>query len=74
MTQYVLQILDETKQLIKCYEVTPEDPIRTNVPEARTQAVITDTVEYDGAVAAYEQYGPSAKYSWDGTNITWTTP
>lgn len=71
MTQYVLQIKDDTQQLIKCYEVTPEYPIRENVPSGRTQAVITNTQQYNDAVAAYKEYKLRAHYSWDGTNITW---
>ena len=71
MTQYVLQIIDETKKLIKCYEVTEKDPIRESVPAGRTQAVITDTDTFNAAVAAYEEYGTRAHYSWDGANLTW---
>jgi len=72
MAQYVLQILDENQQLIKCFEVSAESPIPNPVPEGRTQGIITDAVEFNAAVAAYEKYGLAAKYSWDGTTITWT--
>lgn len=71
MTQYVLQIKDATQQLIKSYEVTPEYPIRDPVPPGRTQAVITNTDQYNGAVAAYTEYKERAHYSWDGQDITW---
>lgn len=71
MTQYVIQIKDDTQQLIKSYEVTPECPIRTQVPEGRIQAVITNTEQYEGAVAAYQEYGTTALFSWDKGNITW---
>jgi hypothetical protein len=71
MTQYVLQIEDITQRLIKSYEVTPEYPVRAIVPEERTQAVITNTEQFNGAVEAYNQYKGNAHYSWDGVNITW---
>jgi len=71
MTQYALQIEDATQRLIKCYEVTEEHPVREIVPEGRTQAVITNTEQYDGAVAAYAEYGLNAHFSWDGSDITW---
>jgi hypothetical protein len=71
MTQYVLQIIDETQQLIKCYEVTDEAPVRGTIPAGRTQAVITDGTVFNEAVAAYEQHGANAHYSWDGANLSW---
>lgn len=74
MTQYVLQTKDDTKQLIKCYTVSEKFPIRPIVPDGRTQLVITDTDKYNEAVAVYEQYGVSAKYTIADDNITWTIP
>jgi len=74
MTQYVFQIIDSDNVLIKCFEVDAECPIPANVPTGRTQAIITDTTEYNDAVAVYDQYTTTAQFFWDGTNITWTTP
>lgn len=71
MTQYVLQIEDVTQRLIKCYEVTPKFPVCETVPFGRTQAIITDTDRYNGAVSAYTEYKGNAHFSWDGNNITW---
>lgn len=71
MTQYVLQKIITTKQLIKNYTVTAEAPIRTNIPEDREQVVITDTDLYNEIVDVYKQYGTRAKFTFDGTNVTW---
>jgi hypothetical protein len=74
MTQYVLQTIIDTKQLIKSYEVTPEEPIRTDVPPEREQLVITDTDKFNNAVATYMQYGLTAHFTISGGDITWTIP
>jgi hypothetical protein len=71
MTEYALQILESTQQLVKCYEITEECPKRTKIPPGRIQAIITDTQKFNDAVAAYEQYGLNAHYSWDGSNLDW---
>lgn len=74
MTQYVLQVKDNTQQLIKSYTVTEECPIRPIVPDGRTQLVITDTDKFNEAVAAYNQHGIEAKYTIADNDITWTIP
>lgn len=71
MTQYVLQILDSTQQLVKSYKVDAEHPIRAVVPEGRTQVIITDDSKYAEIISVYEEYTTRAHFSWDGINITW---
>lgn len=70
MTQYVLQISNDTQQLIKSYTVTADCPERPE-PEGRTQAIITDTNLFNDVVAAYREYKLRMKCSWDGANFTW---
>lgn len=72
MTQYALQILDSTQQLVKSYKVDAKHPIRQVVPVGRTQAIITDDSKYAEIISVYEEYTTRAHFSWDGTNITWT--
>lgn len=74
MTQYVLQIIDETKQLIKCYTVTEKEPIRTKIPEGRSQYITTNKKDYDDAVAIYDEYTLEAKYTWNGSKLIWDVP
>lgn len=56
MTQYVLQTLDSTKQLIKSYEITDEFPEPTKIPAGRKQVIITDGVKFAKAVAIGEKH------------------
>lgn len=61
MTQYVIQIQiaendHETGWLAKCFEVTEKCPIPAVVPDNREQIIMTNTVNFDEIVAAYEQY------------------
>lgn len=56
MTEYLLQIEDATKKLMKCYEVTEECPVRASILEGRTQIIITDKVKFDGARAAQKKH------------------
>jgi hypothetical protein len=71
MAEYLLQIEDATQRLIKCYEITAENPRRTVVPEGRTQIIITDTKKFNDAVAAYNEHLDKAKFSPDGDSIKW---
>ncbi len=74
MTEYVLQTKDDIKQLIKCYTVTPDCPVRQAVSEGRTQLITTNTDRFNEAVATYRQYGLEAKFTIANEDITWTTP
>ena len=74
MTQYVFQVIDATQRLIKCYTVTEKDPIRTKIPEGRTQYITTNTKDYDDAVAIYNEYTTKAKYTWNGSKLIWDIP
>lgn len=71
MTEYLIQILDNTKQLIKCFKVTEEDPIPSIVPAGRTQGVTTNTTQYNAGVAFYDEHTTDAEFFWNGTDLTW---
>ena len=71
MPQYVLQICDdETKcekvgWLVKNFEVTPEQPIPSEVPAGRIQVVMTNTTSYNEISAVYDQYDGEAVFVYD---------
>ena len=77
MAQYVLQVKNDTQQLIKSYEVTEESPIRdiTGVHNMnRKQIVITDKTLFDSVVEVYKTNKLNAKFTLDeATNgVSWT--
>lgn len=71
MTEYALQKIIATKQLIKSYEITEEEPYRPVIPAGREQAVITDTDLYNEIVEVYNKNKLHAKFTFNGTNVTW---
>ena len=73
MTQYVVQIVESSGFLLKCYEVTPESPIRTEIAPGAIQVVLTDTAKYDAIVSVFEEYGSDVVFSYDAQTeeITW---
>lgn len=71
MAQYVIQIIELTNQLIKCFEVTEQEPIPSVVPEGRVQGVMTNAVEFNAGVAFYDEHTGNSEFFWDGTNLTW---
>lgn len=66
MTQYVLQVKNDTKQLIKSYEVSEDCPIRP-IEQAhlnnRKQIVIEDTEKFNEVCEVYKQYKLNAKFT-----------
>jgi hypothetical protein len=76
MTEYVLQVKNDTKQLIKSYTVTEDHPIRdinTVHDLNRKQIVITDENLYNEIISVYEQNKLNAKFTVDEqtNDISW---
>ncbi len=65
MPQYVIQIQDSDGWLAKCFEVTQESPIPSEVPAGRTQVVMTNTVSFDEIVEDYGEYTTTLVFSYD---------
>lgn len=79
--QYVIQIQIAENGvgigwLAKCFTVTPETPIPTQVPANREQIIMTNTDSFNSIVAVYEQYTTAAIFSYDetGAKIDCTGP
>ncbi len=68
MTQYLLQIENDTQRLIKSYEITEDSPIRP-LEKAhkynRKQIIITDTDLYNEIVNLYNIHKGNVKFNVD---------
>lgn len=76
MTQYVFQVQNDNKQLVKSYEVSVDSPIR-DIAEVhnlnRQQIVITDTTLYNQVLDIYDNNLLKAEFTLnEATNeISW---
>lgn len=76
MAQYVLQVVNDTQQLIKSYEVSAACPIR-NIDTVHTlnrkQIVITDTDLFNQVSDVYKQNKLNAHFTLDEVTeeISW---
>jgi hypothetical protein len=65
LDNFVIQILDETGFLAKCYKVTETAPIREVVEEGRTQVVLTNQASFEAIKAAFEEHAGSLVCSYE---------
>jgi hypothetical protein len=75
MPQYVIQIQTEDNGvgigwLAKCFEVTQEYPIPSEVPANRVQVIMTNTSNFNEIVEAYNEYTTQLTFSYDSEQET----
>jgi len=75
MNQYVIQIQISANGkgvgwLSKSFKVSTSCPIPENVPDNRVQVVMTNTVNFNEIVAAYNQYTTQLFFSYDEVAAT----
>jgi hypothetical protein len=68
MNTYALQIVSNSKRLIKCYKITENDPVRTFIPNDRTQIIINNTTLYNNVTQFYNENLLNAEFDFDIEN------